>query len=67
MSQNLPTGGFDEIELTKKIDRNLLKTILRTAGKKNSGYFLERDLEYPCNIHEKTNYFRFPPDKKYSK
>ena len=60
MSQNLPTGDFREIKVT----RTRLKTILRTAENDEHGFLIECDLDYPSSIHEKLRYFPFLPDKK---
>ena len=60
MSQYLPTGDFREIKVT----RSSLKTISRTADNDEQGFSIECDLVYPSNIHEKTNFFPFLPDKK---
>ena len=60
MSQNLPTGDFREIKVT----RSNLKTILRTPDNDEHGFLIECDLEYPSSIHEKTKHFPFLPDKK---
>ena len=60
MSQYLPTGDFREIKVT----RSNIKSILRTPDIDEHGFLIECDLEYPSNIHEKTNYFPFLPEKK---
>ena len=52
MSQYLPRGDFHEIECTKRNERNIVKTVLRTPDNK-CGYLLECHLEDPSNIHEK--------------
>ena len=60
MSQYLPTGDFSEIKVTK----SSLKSILRTPDNNEHGFLIECDLEYPSNIHEKTKYYPFLPEKK---
>ena len=60
MSQYLPTGVFREIKNTK----SSLKSILRTPDNNEHGFLIECDLQYPSNIHEKTKYFPFFPEKK---
>ena len=47
MSQNLPTGDFREIKVT----RSSLKTFLRTPDNDEHGFLIESDLEYPSSIH----------------
>ena len=42
MSQNLPTGDFHEIKVT----RSNLKSILRTPDNDEQGFLIECDLEY---------------------
>ena len=61
MSQSLTTRDFHEIELTKK---NKRKIFLRTPKNKECGYLLGGDLDYPSNIHEKTENFTFLLDEK---
>ena len=63
MSQFLPTGGFHEIELTKKNGKNVSKKIVRTPDKIKGGFFLEYNLEQPSNIQGK-NVFHFFQTKK---
>ena len=63
MSQNLPTGDFHEIKVT----RSSLEKILRTPDNDEHGFLIECDLEYPSSIHEKTKYFPILPDMKTSK
>ena len=63
MSQYLPTGDFREIKVTK----SSLKSILRTPNNNEHGFLIECDLEYPSNIHGKTKYFPFLPQKKNNK
>ena len=63
MSQNLPTGDFREIKVT----RSSLKTILRTPNNDEHRFLKECDLEYPSSIHKKTNHFPFLPEKKTKK
>ena len=60
MSQNLPTGDFREI----KVSRSSLKTNLRTRNNDEHGFLLECDIEYPSSIHEKTKRFPILPNKK---
>ena len=60
MSQNLPTGDFGKLKVT----RSSLKTILRTPDNYEHGFLIECDLEYPSSIHEKTKHFPFLPEKK---
>ena len=63
MSQNLPTGDFREIKVT----RSIVKTILRTPNNDEHGFLIECDLEYPSSIHKKKqNIFHFYPRKKNS-
>ena len=57
-SQFLLTGDSQEIELTKRSERNLMKTILRTQDKNKCGYLKECDIEYPSNKHERTKHFK---------
>ena len=53
MSQNLPTGVFREIKVT----RSSLKTILRTPDNDEHGFLRECDLEYSNSIHKKNKIF----------
>ena len=53
MSQNLPTGDFREIEVTK----SSVETILRTPDNDERGFLIECDPEYPNSIHEKNKIF----------
>ena len=54
MSQYLPTATFHAIDFTKRNERNLMKTSSRTPNNEEREYFLESDLEYLSNVHEKT-------------
>ena len=60
MSQNLPTGDFREIQVT----RSSLKTILRTPDNYEHGFLIECDLEYSSSLHKKQNIFHFYLRKK---
>ena len=60
MSQNLPTGDFREIKVT----RSSLKTTLRTPDIDEHGFLIECDLEYPSSIHKKRILFHFYLRKK---
>ena len=60
MSQYLLTEDFCEIKVT----RSNIKTILRTPDNIEHGFLIECDLEYTSNLHEKTKYFPFLPEKK---
>ena len=60
MSQYLPTGDFREIKVT----RSNIISILRTPDNNEHGFLIECDLENPNNIHEKTKFFPFLPEKK---
>ena len=66
MYQNLPTGNFDEVEVTETIKHNLLKSISDTNDYHNHGYLIECDLEYPPKIHGKNKHFPFVRRKKQS-
>ena len=55
MCQYLPTRNFVEIEVTRRKDDDLLKSILDTKDDHKQRYFLEYDSEYPQNIQRKTN------------
>ena len=59
-SQNLPTGDFREVKVT----RSFLKTILKTPDNAEHGFLIEYDLKYLSSIHAKTKYLPFLPDKK---
>ena len=60
MSQYLP---YDDI----KFDNNVkLEDILNTPDDSEIGYFVEVDLKYPDNIKQKTKYFPFCPENKFS-
>ena len=59
MSQPLP---YDNIKF--ETDNVCLEEILNRSVDNDIGYFLEVDLENPCNIRQKTKYFPFCPEKK---
>ena len=60
MSQYLP---YDDIKFDKKVK---LDDILNTPDDNEIGYFVEVDLKYPDNIKQKTKYFPFAPENKFS-
>ena len=51
MSQNLPRGEIQKIELTKNDERKPLRTFLRTPDDNKSEHLLEGVSEYPTNKH----------------
>ena len=58
MSQDLPTRDLRAIEVTKRIERVLLKNIIRTPDNNKCGYVLECDLEtHPIYIEKNTSVF----------
>ena len=60
ISQNLATGDFREVKVT----RSILKTTLKTRDNAEHGFLIESDLKYLSSIHAKTKYLPFLPDKK---
>ena len=64
MLQYLTTGDLHESDFTKRNERNLYKTVLRTPDIKKYGCFIGTDLEKPANIHQKSQHLAFLPDKK---
>ena len=58
VSRLLRTGDLHEIELTRRIERNLMKTILRFTAKNKCGYLKVCDIEYPSNKQERTKHFK---------
>ena len=62
MSQFLPIGNFQEIEI-KDNQINLLNCIINTPDNSDVGYFLLLDLEYPAEIKLQTENFPLCPYK----
>ena len=60
ISQNLPTGDFREVKVT----RSSVKSLLRTPDNNEHGFSIECDLEYPSSTHGKTKIFPLLPDRK---
>ena len=60
MSQYLP---YDDIKLDNKVK---LDDISNTSDDSELGYFVEVDLKYPEELKEKTKYFPFAPENKFS-
>ena len=57
MSENLPYGEFEGLENIDEFDINSI------SEKRDTGYFLEVDLEYPDELHELHNDYPLAPEK----
>ena len=57
MSENLPYGEFERLENIDEFDINSI------SEKRDTGYFLEVDLEYPDELHELHNDYPLAPEK----
>ena len=55
MSQYLPTGEFEQITVDD------IKSVLQTPDKKDYGYFIDCDLEYPAETKQDTEYLPLCP------
>ena len=62
MSQYLPIGNFQEIEI-KDNQINLIQNIINTPDNNPIGYFVLVDLEYPAHIKPMSENFPFCPYK----
>ena len=61
MSQYLPTGGFDWMDVSTKEDQT--DFILKQKDEQEEGYFLEVDLEYPENLHDLHDTYPCAPER----
>ena len=64
-----PNRRFDnkvKLDNDSKNRDNILLSIINTPDDSEIGYFFECDLPYPDNIKEKTKFFPFCPQNKYS-
>ena len=61
MSQKLPIGYFQFLE-QDEIDSFDIQSILKDGSK---GYFLEVDLEYPQDLHDRHNDYPLAPESKF--
>ena len=53
MSQLLPSGDFEKLDIRKFTAREITEDLLLIPGDNESGLFIECDLEYPVAIKEK--------------
>ena len=60
MSVDLPTGGFKWLSNVEDFTRECIAKLVK---KKNKGYTLEVDVDYPKELHEKHNDLPFLPEK----
>ena len=62
MSQYLPTGEFEKLQLPENYSQDqLVEDLLQIPDDNEFGYFIECDLEYPAETKEKTKNFPFCP------
>ena len=62
MSQYLPTGSFEKLELHGDYQQEqIVEDLLQVPDDNESGFFIECDLEYPAEIKEKTKNFPLCP------
>ena len=62
MSQYLPTGEFEKLQLPENYSQDqLVEDLIQIPDDNEYGYFIECDLEYPVEIKEKTKNFPFCP------
>ena len=62
MSQYLPTGEFEKLQLPENYSQDqLVEDLLQIPDDNEYGFFIECDLEYPAEIKEKTKNFPFCP------
>ena len=60
MSQYLPTGEFKKLQLPENYSQDqLVEDLLQIPDDNEYGYFIEKDLENPVEIKEKTKNFPF--------
>ena len=50
MSKKLPVDGFEWVEYLSTIDEGFIKNY---DGDSNVGYFIEADIDYPKELHNK--------------
>ena len=62
MGEYLPYGGFKWVEVNNKTTNK----VLNTSDSSLHGYFLEVDLEYPKELHDKHNDLPTAPEKNQS-
>ena len=55
MSQPLPSGDFEKLDISKFTTREITEDLLLIPGDNESGFFIECDLEYPVAIKEKNS------------
>ena len=60
MSEKLPVDGFEWVEDISEIDENLIKNYDEDS---NAGYFIEADIEYPKELHNKHSDLPFLPER----
>ena len=61
MSQYLPTGGFEWVEVSENED--WVDFILKQGDEQEEGYFLEVDLEYPEELHDLHDTYPCAPER----
>ena len=60
MSEKLPVDGFEWVEDISEIDENFIKNYDEDS---NVGYFIEVDIEYPKELHNKHSDLPFLPER----
>ena len=62
MSQYLPTGGFEWIDLQTECPEYWTQFIKKQQDEQDEGYIVEVDLEYPKELHDKHDTFPLAPE-----
>ena len=60
MSEKLPVDGFEWVDDISEIDENFIKDYDEDS---NVGYFIEADIEYPKELHNKYSDLPFLPER----
>ena len=60
MSEKLPVDGFEWLEDISEIDENFIKNYDKDSDVR---YFIEADIEYPKELHNKHSDLPFLPKK----
>ena len=60
MSEKLPVDGFEWVDDISEIDENFIKNYDEDS---DVGYFIEADIEYPKELHNKDSDLQFLPER----
>ena len=60
MPEKSPVDGFEWVEDISEIDENFIKNYDEDS---NVGYFIEADIEYPTELHNKHSDLPFLPER----